>query len=65
MREFPARISVTLEKDVSIPTDMYSEYNEEYDGRETLVIETSQVDWEQEYRSNCVTIFDLLSELRQ
>ena len=65
LREFPARVSVTIEKDVSIPTDMYNEYNEDYDGRETLVIETNQVDWEREYQSNCITILDMLNELQQ
>lgn len=65
LREFPSRVSVTLEKNVNIPTDKYNEYNEEYDGRQTLVIETNQVDWENEYQVNCITIPDMLYELRQ
>ena len=64
IQDFPARVTITLQKDVNVPTDMYNEYIEEHDGNETFVIETSQVDWTQEYRTNCITILDMLHEFQ-
>lgn len=62
-REFPARVVVTISKDVSIPTDTYDEYEQEYDDVSTRIVDTRCVDWEQEYKHNCLTIDDLLHEL--
>ena len=64
VREFPARVTVTMVNDVHIPTDMYEEYEQEYDETTTKVIDTTQIDWEQEYKHNCITLSDLLHELK-
>lgn len=65
IREFPARVTVTMSNDMPIPTDMYEEYKEEYDDFVSNVISTSNVDWENEYKCYCLTLQDLLHELKQ
>lgn len=55
MRDFPCRVDVTLQKDVSISTDSYI-----MDGDD---VDTLGVDWEEEYVSNSITIDELLREL--
>ena len=65
IREFPARVSVTMVNDMPVPTDMYEEYTEEYDDVITKIISTNNVDWENEYKCYCLSILDLLHELKK
>ena len=64
MREFPAKVTVVMASNVHIPTDTYDEYEQEYDEMTTRVVDTRFVEWEEEYKHNCITIEDLLHELK-
>lgn len=64
-QEFPVRVTTTLEKQFELPIDSYSEIIDDSAEVPTAIIDTKNVNWEQEYKANCLSIFDLLSELRQ
>lgn len=63
-RAFTCEVTETYTRTVCIKTDKYTKYVEkDEDGTGLCEIDTSDVDWEQEYKDSCYTIQDLLKEL--
>ena len=64
-KAFPCHVSVTLERNVNVPTTQYLEsYERDEDGECVQDIDTENVDFESEYKENCFTIPDMLQELK-
>lgn len=64
-KDFPCHVSVTLERNVHVPTSLYNElYEKNEDGECIQELCTEEVNWESEYKENCFTIPDMLLELK-
>ena len=63
-RKFKCHVAVTLERDVDVPTQGYNESIEEDEDGKYLSIDTDDVDWREEYDNNCITITEMLNELK-
>lgn len=63
-RKFNCLVSVTLERIVAVPTQAYNEYMEEDEDGKRMEIDTEGVDWNEEYTNNCITIPEMLDELK-
>ena len=58
-------VTVTLERKVDVPTQEYQEFKDwDEDLGYQVGIDTSNVDWKKEYKENCVTLPDMLNELK-
>lgn len=63
-KEFQCTVSVTLEKTMKIETSCYNEYWEkDDDGTPIHEIDTDDVDWNDEYKENHITLIEMLEEL--
>lgn len=63
-RKFKCNVSVILERVVAVPTQAYNEYMEEDEDGKRMEIDTEGVDWNEEYTNNCITIPEMLAELK-
>lgn len=64
-RKFDCHVIVTMEKDVRVPTQNYNEFVDEDEMGKRLECDTSETDWEHEYNANCITLTEMLNELKQ
>lgn len=61
-KEFECKATITLEADVLVETDQYQQYVDCEDG--STYYEFDGVDWEDEYSKSCISIPEMLNELK-
>lgn len=63
--DFEVKVTLVLEKQVAVPTNSYKSFVDNTQDIPTTIIDTDNIDWEKEYQNNCITISDLLLELKK
>lgn len=65
-KSFACNVVVTLSKIEYIPTCQYAEVYEDEDGYTSCeCVPNENVDWKDEYEENCITIKEMLDELKR
>lgn len=62
-KEVECHATITIETDVLVKTDQYQSHIDDEDG--STYYEFDGVDWEDEYNKSCITISEMLNELKK
>lgn len=61
--EFRKHVQYTVEKDVVLTTDAYEQSVDEDEDGIVMDVDTTEIEWEDEYEANCITPIDMFEEL--